>query len=167
VDRTAPHTREAKQQIKHELRPGWLAAFLPAEVRDPNHPTPPVVKAVVPLTTAEPGGAFDQATSVLVVLDEPAYRAYGITEGLVAELMTTTDHSDVTSPVVEYGRDPILYVECPRGTPGTLALDGPYGFTNEPEASAPLFTASGPRQRGDRGTGCAAQSSAVQRRRTA
>jgi hypothetical protein len=106
------------------------------------------VRAILPLTrAASTGDAKDRPPGVMVLLDEPAFREHGISEGIVAEIVTTSDWRDgVATKVLQYSRDPIVDatpIEALPSQPQLVRPSGPYGMTNDvPSTLEPLFDAS-------------------------
>jgi hypothetical protein len=139
---------------------GWRAIYLPAQLA--SIPSPPVVLAALPLTRESDDDDevdIDTPSGVLVVLDEIAFQSCGISEGIVAEIKVTPDHSKLevpTHPAVpvpvrpEYGRSTIntndvwnkAAWDAQTASQRLLHLDGPYGFTLEPASPEPRFTSS-------------------------
>lgn len=129
---------------REDGRPAWRSVWLPA--RRPATTRPPVVRAILPLTRAAGVATAGWPPGVMVVLDEPAFRDHGISEGIVAEIVTAEDWRDgVATRVLEYGRDPVISA-VPAGLPAVakmVPLHGPYGLTNDDtSAIEPLFGAS-------------------------
>jgi hypothetical protein len=132
---------------------GWRGMYLPDTLppADQLALPPPVILAALPLTRAaeDPDDDVDSACGVLVVIDEIAFQACGISEGLVAEIKQTANYApDGVRELPEYGRSSINTHEAwtklplPAGAGYRLRLDGPYGFTLEPSSPEPKFTSS-------------------------
>lgn len=134
-------TGQSSVEARIDGKPRWEAAYLPATKTPPR---PPVVRAIIPLTKAakDAGG---KPPGLMVLFDEPAFRDFGISEGMTVELVTAIDHGvDGNRATQEYGRDPILPDVAARALgDAELALVGPYGLSNDLDSAlTPLFDAS-------------------------